>query len=121
MQLGGVLAGLLGERWVSELDGSEGVEGAFFGNPWQLVVQLIDIGASFSWSFVMTFLILSFMELIGMPIALSKEHQEAGADLIESGEFAYQHIQDLSRQSQSNKQHDPEKYFDVTSLNMALA
>jgi Amt family ammonium transporter len=66
-----------------------GQNGLFFGNPQQLVTQLIAVGATWVYAAVATFVIVKVIDLtIGMRV---REHEESlGLDASQHGEIAYQ-------------------------------
>ncbi len=66
-----------------------GVNGLFFGNPDQLVAQLIAVAVVASFSFVGSFLLLKLVNIFS-PLRVSPEAEDAGLDLSEHGEEAYQ-------------------------------
>ena len=66
-----------------------GGNGLFYGNPSQLVIQLIAVLASWIWAGGMTFVLL---KIIDATIGLRVPEQEelAGLDVTQHGELAYQ-------------------------------
>jgi Amt family ammonium transporter len=66
-----------------------GVSGALFGNPGQLVAQLIAVGVVAPFSFFGSYLLLKLVNVIS-PLRVSEEAEDAGLDLSEHGEEAYQ-------------------------------
>src|SRR5256886_1233425 len=66
-----------------------GADGLFFGNPRQLVTQLIAVGATWLYAAVATLVIVKAIDLtIGMRV---REHEESlGLDVSQHGEIAYQ-------------------------------
>jgi len=63
----------------------------------QLGYQLADCVAGFSYSFVMTCVILFLMNLVpGLSLRASSEEEEVGLDDAQLGEFAYDYVE-LSR------------------------
>jgi len=66
-----------------------GANGLFFGNPQQLVTQLIAVGATWIYAGIATFVIVKAIDLtIGMRV---REHEESlGLDRSQHGEIAYQ-------------------------------
>lgn len=88
--------------WISTLDGSAaGAEpGTAFPSGWingnwvQIGYQLADSVAGFSYSFVMTCLILFLMNLIpGLSLRVSAEDEDLGLDDTQLGEFAYDYVE----------------------------
>ena len=66
-----------------------GVSGALFGNPGQLVAQLIAVGVVVPFSFFGSYLLLKLVNLFS-PLRVSEQAEDAGLDLSEHGEEAYQ-------------------------------
>ena len=66
-----------------------GVSGLFFGNPGQLVAQLLAIAVVAPFSFVGSYLLLKLVNVFS-PLRVSEEAEDAGLDLSEHGEEAYQ-------------------------------
>jgi len=68
---------------------SAGANGLFFGNPQQLVTQLVAVGATWMYAAIATFVIVKAIDLgIGMRV---REHEESlGLDRSQHGEIAYQ-------------------------------
>lgn len=65
-----------------------GGTGLFFGNPGQVVIQAIGVGATWMFSFVGTFLILKLVDgMVGLRV--SKEEEVLGLDLTQHSERAY--------------------------------
>jgi len=66
-----------------------GVNGAFFGNPAQLVSQLIAVGVVVPFAFFGSYVLLRVVNVFS-PLRVSEEAENAGLDLSEHGEEAYQ-------------------------------
>jgi Amt family ammonium transporter len=66
-----------------------GVSGALFGNPGQLVAQLTAIGIVVPFAFFGSYLLLKLVNLFS-PLRVSEEAEDAGLDLSEHGEEAFQ-------------------------------
>lgn len=65
-----------------------GGTGLFFGNPWQVVIQAVGVGATWIFSFLGTFLILKIVDgVVGLRV--SKEDEVLGLDLTQHNERAY--------------------------------
>ena len=65
-----------------------GANGLFYGNPGQLVAQLIAIVVVGLYSFIGSYLILKLVGLI-TPLRVTVEDELAGLDLSQHGEHAY--------------------------------
>ncbi|GBC81631.1 Ammonium transporter NrgA [bacterium HR10] len=81
---GALATGLFASRAVNPL----GADGALFGNPGQLLVQLIGVVATWVLAAAMTFLILKVVALV-TPLRVTEEEEIAGLDLVLHGEVAY--------------------------------
>jgi Amt family ammonium transporter len=66
-----------------------GFEGALSGNPGQVITQLIGVGAVAAYSAIATAVILFLINLL-VPIRVADTDEEAGLDLAQHGEVAYQ-------------------------------
>lgn len=65
-----------------------GATGLFFGNPGQVVIQFIGVGATWVFSFVGTFIILKVLDMtIGLRV--TKEDEIIGLDITQHSERAY--------------------------------
>ncbi len=81
---GALATGLFASKAVNEL----GNDGAFFGNPGQMVPQLIAIAASYAIAIVGTFVILKVINVF-TKLRATDEEQEIGLDFTQHGEDAY--------------------------------
>ena len=66
-----------------------GLDGLLAGNPGQLVTQLLGVGVTAGYSAVMTAAILALVNLV-VPVRVESAAEEAGLDLAQHGEIAYQ-------------------------------
>jgi ammonium transporter, Amt family len=66
-----------------------GINGLFFGNPGQFVAQLVAIGVVVPFAFFGSYGLLKLVNLFS-PLRVSQEAEDAGLDLSEHGEEAYQ-------------------------------
>ena len=62
--------------------------GLLYGNPNQLVTQLITVVATASFSFIVTFVIARVLDAV-FGLSVSKEEEQMGLDISEHGERAY--------------------------------
>ncbi|MDR3282628.1 MAG: ammonium transporter [Candidatus Methanoplasma sp.] len=88
---GAILTGLIAVNgWGGPGDG---VVGAIYGNWGLLGGQLVAVGGTFLYcfvvSYVLMFVISKAYKLLGKSAVLSEEEQQVGADIIEHGESAY--------------------------------
>jgi Amt family ammonium transporter len=81
--------------YIAHLDGFTEIPGGWVNRNFiQLAYQLADSVAGFSYSFVMTCLILFLMNLVpGLSLRVSAEEEEMGLDDGELGEFAYDYVE----------------------------
>ncbi|MCX7779538.1 MAG: ammonium transporter [Negativicutes bacterium] len=86
---GAIATGLFATKAVNPA----GADGLFFGNPDQLVTQLIGVAVSWVFAAVMTFIILKTIGAF-MPVRASEAQEVQGLDLAEHGErgYAYQDL-----------------------------
>jgi Amt family ammonium transporter len=66
-----------------------GVNGLLFGNPGQLVAQLLAVAVVAPFAFVGSYVLLKLVNLFS-PLRVCEESEDAGLDLSEHGEEAYQ-------------------------------
>jgi Amt family ammonium transporter len=81
--VGALLTGVFAEKAINEL----GNNGALFGNPMQLVWQLLAVAVSAAYAFVMTFLILKAISWLGLRV--SEKEETLGLDVAVHGEEGY--------------------------------
>lgn len=77
------------------MDGSTQIEGGWINQHYvQLGYQLADSVAGFSYSFVLTCIILFLMNLVpGLSLRVSPAEEELGLDDGQLGEFAYDYVE----------------------------
>jgi Amt family ammonium transporter len=85
---GSIATGLFASAAVSATAGIAGVNGAFFGNPGQLLAQLIAIAVVVPVAFFGSYMLLKLVNVFS-PLRVSPEEEDAGLDLSEHGEEAY--------------------------------
>jgi Amt family ammonium transporter len=86
---GSIATGLFASAAISVTATVPGVNGLFFGNPGQLIAQLIAVGVVVPFAFFGSYLLLKFVNLFS-PLRVSEQAEDAGLDLSEHGEEAYQ-------------------------------
>ncbi len=86
--VGGIWGALATGLFASKLVNPSGADGLFFGNPKQLLIQLIAVLATVIYTFVVTLIIYKLIDVvIGMRVG---EHEESiGLDLTQHHERAY--------------------------------
>ena len=83
--VGALLTGVLATKaWNGATDG------LLFGNPRQLLIQAIAVGAAILFSGVMTFVLLKLISLVA-PLRVSTRAEGLGLDVSQHGEEAYAH------------------------------
>ena len=83
--VGALLTGVFAQKaWNGVADG------LLFGNPGQLGMQAVAVGAAIVYSGVMTFVLLKLVGAM-MPLLADRDQQTLGMDLSEHGEEAYVH------------------------------
>jgi len=85
--MGGLTGALLTGVFAEKVINSAGANGLLFGNPRQLLVQVIAVVATVAFSFAVTFLLLKLLSLIGLRVTSREE--ALGLDLAVHGEEGY--------------------------------
>ncbi|KAI1799754.1 ammonium transporter [Daldinia bambusicola] len=93
--IGNLLTGLFAADYIAALDGFTEIPGGWINHNYvQLGYQIADCVAGFSYSFVLTCVILFLMNLIpGLSLRVSAENEEIGIDDDQLGEFAYDYVE----------------------------
>ncbi|OQV25535.1 Ammonium transporter 1 [Hypsibius exemplaris] len=88
--LGNILTGIFAQKWVAKLDGSD-IDGGWMEWNWiQVAYQLGGSAAIAAWSFVVSIILLFFINLIPCCRIRQTETDEAlGGDFVEMGEVGY--------------------------------
>lgn len=91
--IGGTLGAIATGIFASKEVNSAGADGLLYGNPEQLVNQLIGVGASWIFAAVMTFIILKVLGMF-MQLRADEATEVQGLDVFEHGErgYAYQDL-----------------------------
>ncbi|KAI1174411.1 ammonium transporter [Nemania sp. FL0916] len=105
--IGNLLTGLFAASWIAHLDGFSVIPGGWLDHNYiQLAFQLADSVAGFSYSFVLTCVILFVLNLIpGLSLRVSPEEEDIGIDDGQLGEFAYDYVE-LQRHTSDIITHD---------------
>ena len=92
--IGCITTGLFAQNYIAGLDGFSSINGGWLDRNWvQLGIQLADMTSGFSYSFVMTTIILWIMHFIpGLRLRASEEAEIVGIDDAYLGEFAYDYV-----------------------------
>jgi ammonium transporter, Amt family len=97
--IGLLINGFFGVNYVPALDGltlgNAAIPGGWFNRHWiQLLYQIAYIGATSSYSFVMTAIILYLMNLVPwLRLRVSRDGEREGIDGAELGEFAFDFVE----------------------------
>ncbi len=86
--VGGIIGALLTGLFASKLVNPAGADGLFFGNPGQFLTQLIAVGVTIVYSFVISYILFKILDAT-MGLRVSPEEEEAGLDLSEHQETGY--------------------------------
>jgi len=86
--IGGTWGAFATGLFASKAVNSAGANGLFYGNFNQVIIQIISIIATYIFAGIMSFIILKFISLF-MDLRISKEEEEAGLDISQHGEVAY--------------------------------
>lgn len=86
--LGGVWGALATGLFSSAVINPDGADGLFFGNPSQLLVQLISVIVTILFSLVMTFIILKVVKIV-TGLRMDAEDEERGMDICLHNETGY--------------------------------
>src|SRR5262245_38456083 len=87
--VGGVWGALATGLFATKTINPAGADGLFYGNPGQLLTQLIAVLAVSAFSIVMTFLILKLID-VTIGLRVGEEEERMGLDATQHGELAYQ-------------------------------
>jgi Amt family ammonium transporter len=86
--VGGSIGALLTGVFASTAVNAAGRDGLLYGNPGQLVPQVVGIAVTMAFSFIVSFAILKAIDLT-IGVRVSAEAEETGLDLAEHAETAY--------------------------------
>ena len=91
--LGCILTGIFAQSSVISLDGSKEQGGWLDGNWMQLPVQLASLTSAAAWSFCLTYIILSLMDLCPpLRLRMDPAQEDMGMDVAELGEDMYGYL-----------------------------
>jgi Amt family ammonium transporter len=86
--VGGIIGTLATGLFAQTLINPGGSDGLFFGNPKLFLTQLIAVGVTVAYSFVMTFIILKAVGLV-CGLRVEEEDERKGLDISQHGERGY--------------------------------
>ena len=86
--VGGTVGALLTGLFCTVAVNSGGANGLFYGNPKQLLLQIIGVGATIAYAVVVTWILLKVVDaLVGLRV--THEEEEQGLDWTQHGESGY--------------------------------
>jgi Amt family ammonium transporter len=88
--VGALLTGVFAQKALNGV-----ADGLLFGNPRQLMIQAVAVGAAIVYSGLMSFVLIKLIGLI-MPLRANAEDEATGLDVTQHGEEAYIHESDVS-------------------------
>ncbi|MFP3912619.1 MAG: ammonium transporter [Desulfobacteraceae bacterium] len=86
--VGGTWGALATGLFASTAINPGGADGLFFGNPYQLWIQLVSVAATMLFAFVMTVIILKAVDLM-VGLRITEEEEEKGMDVVLHNETGY--------------------------------
>jgi Amt family ammonium transporter len=87
--IGGIWGALATGLFATKAVNAAGADGLFYGNPGQLWVQFVSVVATLAFSFIVTYALLKVVGAI-TPLRVTEEEEEAGLDVSQHSESAYQ-------------------------------
>ncbi|GMB01429.1 ammonium transporter [Pelosinus sp. IPA-1] len=116
--IGGIWGTFATGLFASKAINPAGADGFFFGNPHQLTIQLIGIGASVLFAAAGTYMILKIISALA-PIRVDADQESVGLDLTEHGERGYIY-QDLTAGSPLAFSGNEDPAREMTNLNWGI-
>jgi len=86
--IGGIWGALATGLFASKLVNAAGGDGLFFGNPGQMLTQLIAVVATLAYSFIISYILFKILDAT-MGLRVATEDEVAGLDLTEHQETGY--------------------------------
>lgn len=87
--VGGIIGALLTGVFATKAVNPAGGDGLLYGNPQQVVIQLIAVVAVVAYAAVVTFVLLKLVNAL-FGLRVSSDEEQAGLDVSQHGEAAYQ-------------------------------
>lgn len=87
--IGGLTGAILTGFFAEKIINAAGQNGFLFGNPQQLLIQIIAVVAVGVYAFVATWIILKVLSAFKLPLRVSETEEEQGLDLAVHGEAGY--------------------------------
>ena len=88
--IGGTVGALLTGVFATVAINSAGANGLIYGNPKQLLIQLLAVAASWTYTAIATFVILKVVMLL-VPLRVTEREEALGLDATQHAEAAYVH------------------------------
>jgi Amt family ammonium transporter len=86
--VGGIFGAIATGFFAQKLVNPSGADGLFYGNPKQVLIQILAVAATAVWAFVMSVVLLKIIDWV-MGLRVTAEEEEIGLDLSQHGESAY--------------------------------
>jgi ammonium transporter, Amt family len=86
--VGGIFGAIATGFFAQKLVNPSGVDGLFYGNPKQVLIQILAVAATAVWAFVMSVVLLKIIDWV-IGLRVTAEEEEIGLDLSQHGESAY--------------------------------
>jgi ammonium transporter, Amt family len=86
--VGGIFGAIATGFFAQKLVNPSGADGLFYGNPKQVLIQILAVAATAVWAFVMSIVLLKVIDWV-MGLRVTAEEEEIGLDLSQHGETAY--------------------------------
>jgi Amt family ammonium transporter len=86
--VGGIVGAILTGVFATTTVNSAGFDGLLYGNPSQLVTQIVAVAVVAAYAAVVTFVLLKVIDAT-MKIRVTEEEEQAGLDSSQHGEVAY--------------------------------
>lgn len=92
-----IYSGLFAADYIAALDGYTVIKGGWVNHHYiQLAYQLLNCVCGFSYSFIVTYIIVKVMNRIpGLSLRASTTSEDEGIDASELGEFAYDYVENI--------------------------
>ncbi|MEN6304660.1 MAG: ammonia channel protein, partial [Armatimonadia bacterium] len=87
--VGGIWGALATGVFAQKAINPAGADGLLYGNPKQLLIQLVALVAVAAWAFVMSTVVRKVIDAV-VGLRVTPEEEELGLDLTQHGETAYQ-------------------------------
>lgn len=86
--VGGIFGAIATGFFAQKLINPGGADGLFYGNPKQVLIQILAVVATAIWAFVVSIILLKIIDRV-MGLRVTAEEEEIGLDLSQHGETAY--------------------------------